>query len=363
MEGSSVTTTSRSVLGLLLAVALLAAACASEDPQTRLENAFERTFDSSFAYELTIEADQEALQQLPGGGAQVGTMLQGLAVSGRRAGDAVELRLGFGGFNLFELRSLPDDQLFVRLALDQLGAFLGGQGGLDPDATIVPPLEQAGVPSEVIDAVRAAFDGRWVGIEGQLDPQQLQDALGGVTPSPAASADEEAVREALCEDLRGFAECYITVQEVTSQDGQDVFQVQLALREVVRAVSEAAPAAGEQVEDLESDLATLPDQVPATVTVRDGRVTQLAVDIAEAMRSGGSDTAGTIEIRLDLTEHGEVEDITVPEDAVTITGDQLAEAMVALSQVSTLPGAVPDPDPTAPASPATEPAPSPTPGG
>lgn len=330
-------TTPRLVLAVLTVLGLVSTACSSPDPQTRLENALARTFDGSFAYELTIAADQAALQGLGQQGAQAGAFLQGFAIAGSRADEAFELRLGFGGFDLVELRSLSEEELYLKLALDQLGAFLGGGQGFDPDATIVPPLEQAGVSGAVIDAVRAAFNGQWVGIEGPIDSDALQDALGGATPSETPTGDDQALREALCEDLEGFAECYLEVQEVTEEDGQDVFQVRLALRELVAALSEAAPT-GEQVEDLRSDIADVPEQVPAAVTVQDGVVTRLAVDVAEAVRSGGGDMQGSIELRLDLSDHGEVDEITAPDGATTISGDQLADAMAALANLMGMAG-------------------------
>lgn len=269
----------------------------------------------------------------------MGPLLQGLAVAGRRGEDAFELRVGFGGFDLLQLRSLGDEELYLKMALDQLGAFLGGAQGFDPDTTIVPPLEQAGVSQEVIAAVRAAFNGQWVGIEGEIDSDALQDALGGgATPSAPTSEDEEAIREALCRDIEGFAECYLDVQETSQEDGRTVFEVQLALRELVRALAQAAPTGGEQVEDLSSDLGDLPEQVPATVTTEDDVVTRLAVDLAEAMRSAGADTQGSIEVRLDLSDHGEVEEVAAPDGAVTISGDQLANAMAAMAQLMSVVG-------------------------
>lgn len=339
-------------MSLLAVLTVISVSCSQPDPQTRLENAFADTFDGSFAYELTVRADQEALEGLGGQGAQAGTFLQGLAVTGRRDGDAFELRLGFGGFDLLQLRSLNDEELYLKMALDQLGAFLGGGQGFDPDTTIVPPLQQAGVAEDVVEAVRAAFNGRWVGIQGQIDSDALQDAFGGATPSEPTNEDEEAVREALCEDLEGFAECYLVVQEVDEEDRREVFQVRLALRELVRALAEAAPT-GDQVEDLGSDVAGLPEQVPATVIVEDGVVTRLSLDVAEAMRSGGSDAQGSIELRLDLSEHGDVEAIEAPDDAVTITGDELADAIAAMANLMSLAGELEAP-------PAVEPSPAPS---
>lgn len=321
---------------LLVLLALVAAACSEPDPQQRLEDAFGRTFDDSFAYQLTVEADDEALQGLGADSAQAGAVLQGLAVGGRKDGEALELRVGFGGFDLLQFRSLGEEELYVKMALDQLGAFLGGGQGFDPDTTVVPPLQQAGVSQDVIAAVRAAFNGQWVGIQGPIDSERLQDQLGA-TPTETSTGQDEAVREALCEDLEGFAACYLAVQEASEEDGRTEFQVQLGLRQLVRALAEAAPT-GDQVEDLGADLADLPEQVPATVTVEDGVVTRLALDLAEALRSGGADAAGSIELRLDLSEHGEVEAITPPEGAVTIAGDQLADAMAALASLMDVAG-------------------------
>lgn len=338
---------------LLVLLALVAAACSQPDPQQRLEDAFGRTFDGSFAYQLTVEADDEALQGLGANSAQAGAVLQGLAVAGRKDGEALELRVGFGGFDLLQFRSLGEEELYLKMALDQLGAFLGGGQGFDPDTTVVPPLQQAGVSQDVIAAVRAAFNGQWVGIQGPIDSERLQGQLGA-TPTETSTGQDEAVREALCEDLEGFAECYLEVQDMTEEDGRTVFDVRLALRELARALAEAAPT-GEQVEDLDADLADLPEQVPATAVVQDGVVTRLTLDVAEAMRSAGTETQGTIDLHLDLSEHGDVEPIEAPDGAVSITGDQLADAMASLSELMSIAGRS---SPVVPPSPS--PVPSPT---
>lgn len=313
----------RSLLALTTVVALLLAACGTPDPQTRLERAVQETIRGSFAYELTLDADQAAL----GDGGPTATFAQSLLVAGRRDGDALELRVGLGGFDLLEVRSLSEEEVYVRVRLDQLAGLVGG--GFDPQATLVPALEQAGVSQEVIDAVTAAFRGEWIGVQGEIDSQELQDAFRGATPTEDASAAEQAIREALCDDLTGFIECYVTVEEVREVEGATHFDVELAVRELVRAIAQAA--SGEEAEDLGSDLAEVPESAPAEIVVEDGRVTRVRVDLAEAVRSAGGDVPGAMALNLDLSDHGEVEPITAPEGAVTISGDQLADAIAAVA--------------------------------
>lgn len=323
----------RRLAAALAGAALVAAACSGGgSPQGRLESAATATFDSSFAYELTVEVDGEALEALgPGGGQAVG-ILQSLRVAGRHTEGANEIVFGVLGFDVLELRALGEEAVFLKLALGEL-AGIAGASVEDLSASVIPSLREAGLGDEVVSAVEAALDGRWVGVEGEVDPQALQDALGlpdagGATAAP----DEEEVEEALGGDLAGFVERFVEVVEVREEGGSEVFAVNLALRDLIRTAAEVSP--GAPVEDLEADLGSVPEQVPATVTVVDDRITRFAVDVAESVEQ----LPGAFEIRLDLSEHGAVEEVTAPDDAVTITSEQLVEA---LSSLSGLGGIVP----------------------
>lgn len=318
------------------AAALAVGACGGGgSPQERLEEAASRTADSSFAYEFTIEADEEAVRSFGPEGQQAAGFLQSFAVAGQRAGETMELRVGVLGFDVLEVRSLGEHEVYLRLGIQDLAAVAGAQAG-ELSANVVPQLEQAGVPQEVVAAVEAALDGRWVGVEGEVDERALQEALGApATTDPSEQA--EHAKEALGGDIEGFVEQYVEVVDVREQDGNDVFDVNVRLRELLRSLASADPSG--QVEDLEADLADLPEQVAGTVTVADDVIQRIAVDVAEAVREAGGQVQGSVELQLDLSDHGQLEEVVAPDDVTTITGDQLGEAIAALIQgMGGLPG-------------------------
>lgn len=330
------------------AAALVLSACGGGGtPQSQLEEAAASTADTSFAYEFTVNADEQALQALGPDGAQASGFLQSFLISGVRSGEAMELRVGLLGFDVLEVRQLAEDEIYLRVGIQDLAGLAGAQPG-DLAAAVVPSLEQAGLSPEVIAAVGAALNGQWVGVQGEVDQEAIQDALG-VAPTVDPSEQQERAVEALGGDIQGFVEQYVEVVDVQEEDARRVFDVNIRLRELFRSLAAIDPSG--QVEDLEADLAQLPEQVGGTVATADGLIELITIDVAEAIREAGGQVEGAVELRLELSEHGAVEEITAPDDVTTITGEQLSEALAALFRSvggmrGFTPGATASPSPT-----------------
>lgn len=335
--------------GLALVVAtVLSSSCASDSPQAQLAGALKSTLRTSFAYEFAVQADREALAALGPEGAEAGLFLQGLEISGRRAGDGDALTVRVAGVDVFELRSIDEDTFYLRFGFDDLAAAVGWG---DPSARIIPLVRERGVSDEAIEAVSAAFRGRWVGIEGKVEAAELRAILSGEAGAESPVEQSESVREALGGDVDGFVERCVVVNDVSGGDDERIFDVRIRVRDLVRAVTSVEVTS--QVHDLEAVLHALPELAPGTITTREGAVTSLLADLARAPHATGEHVNGSVTVRLDLSQHGEVEDIEPPREVVTITDEQFLEALRATSGlVEDLapPAPVPPPPPAATAS-------------
>jgi hypothetical protein len=306
-------------------LALVLAACGGDDdPSSALADAFERTFSDSLAYELTIDADDAALTGMAEDDGQVAAIVRGLALEGVMDDDAMSLTVRGLGSPLLELRSLDEgDTLFARLGIRDLLALAGG-GDFDPAQLLA--LSGTELSAETEAVVLAGLEGRWLAIEGGFE-----EAIDAGASEDTEEA-EAAVEELLGGDLAGFLERYVTAAGEDRGDEQRTIEVEFQLREFLRAASEVdAEAAGVSTDDLEADLAELPETVPGLVTLQDGLVTELRIELATPLRDSGAEVDGDLDLVLDLYDHGAVDPVVAPEDPLAVTPEQLEEAFEALS--------------------------------
>ncbi len=324
----------RPLTTLVALLALVASACggASADPATRLSSAFEDTFDGSYAYRFAVDADRAALDTLGADAGQAATFLGTFGFSGVVDGDdGMSFALGLGtGSPILELRSFGEEAFYVNVGLGDLLS-LAGAGAFDPRDELAPALDALGFDTDVKAAVLDLLDGKWVGVEGQLDAERLQSLLGAQAPT----ADEEEVADAAEElfggGIDGFFEEYVTVVDVEDTgDGVEQFEVALQLRELLRAAAELNQRVGADeampMEDLEADLADLPETIPGTVVVTDDKVTEIRFDAA-AFDEG---VAGSILLTLSFSDFDEVDPLVKPEGATVLTDEQFTDAVAKL---------------------------------
>ncbi|MDP8961038.1 MAG: hypothetical protein M3N32_05400 [Actinomycetota bacterium] len=310
----------------LVVLTLLSGACASQQPEAQLTRVLKSTLRTSFAYEFALQADQEVLPGLGPERDQARLLFQGLNITGHRTDERHSFTVSVLGIDAFESRTLDEDTLYLRFGLDELARMLG-EG--DSSAQIVPLLRQRGLSDEAVAAVAAAFRGEWVGVEGRVEAAELRAVLGSEGDAePARSAGRESLREALGGDVEGFVERYVVVNGVSGSDDERVFEVGLRVRDLVQAL--AGADATRQVQDIEAGLEGLPELAPGTVTARDGVVTSVVVDLAEAAPASAEQN-GTGSLRLDVSQHGKVGEIEPPPGVVVITDEQFLEALAAVS--------------------------------
>jgi hypothetical protein len=311
----------------LLLVSLVASACGgSVDPQEELAAAVKGTFEGSFAFEFTVDADQSALAALGEGAGQAAFFLSGFKVAGATEGDNTRLVLQLLSIDVVEARAIGDDAVYLRLGLEDVAALTGTP--VDAEA-LAGQLDDLGLDPAVRETVVTALEGDWIGVEGALDAERLQSLFGG-EGAPDEAEVESAFEDNFGADLPAFIERFVTVSERSDEDGQQTFRVDLQVRELLRAAADLSQRFGERqipLDDLEADLEELPATIPGTIIASGGRIDQIRFDLGEAARRSGQEVEGRIDLTLALTDHGEVAAIDAPEGADVLTGEQFTDAV------------------------------------
>jgi hypothetical protein len=258
---------------------------------------------------------------------QVAQFLNTFALAGTVRDDVTSLEVrAVTTTPVFEIRRFGEDDLFVRMGISDL---LGPGLEVDLEERILPAMVDLGIPRTVRNATTALFSGEWISVQGEFD-----GTLGGLLQDEVVddpSADPERLQQDLGGNLPGFVRRFVSVQQEIEADGQRRYAVDLQLHALLRTVGElnAEVSVGGILDlaALEAQLASLPEQVAGEVIVADGLVTSIRFDVADAARESGQDVAGTIQLRLDLTEHGEPAPLGRPDTAVVVPSDDLAAAL------------------------------------
>ena len=314
------------VLGVLLAVALAVGACESEPPPAGPEEALvrtvEQTLEGSFAYRLVAEADRQALEALGSSLGEVAARLNLFEVTGVVADGTVTVDVQVLGTEpLVQLRRYADDRVLVRVA--------AGDGPLAAVAT--PELEgqllgmavQTGQSDAVVAAIGALFEGSWVAVTGEFDPGML--GMGDPTTAATTAAEDAAE---LATPLPDVVADYLSVTDRTEDDGTATLRVDLQVRDLLRAL--ARLGRGVDPDTIEEQLAVLPEVVTGDVVTRDGVVEAIVFDVAAGAREAGQDVPGSLEVRLELSDHGDAEVPDPPDPLVSVPSDDLAAGLAQL---------------------------------
>lgn len=319
----------RSGLALGVVTAVLLAGCGFASQETELLAAVDRSFSGSFAYTLHVDAEPAAGETDEVG---LGSLMRGLEVSGRRVDGNDALVVRVLGFDAFELRSDGVDRVHVRLGLGQLFRVAAG-GGVDPSAAMVEALEARGSPREILDTVRAGLDGQWLTVEGRIDTAALERILAGEARSPAS--ETPALRDALCQDLRGFVACFVEVRGVAESGSEQTYDVALDVAELVRRLGSLDPT------DVVVGTAEVPERVPGRVVTRDGLIRTVEAELTEVDATGQEGSEPVVRVRLEVRDHGSVEPLPAPERTSVVDAEDFLAALAALMELTEELGARP----------------------
>lgn len=320
----------RRLAAALALVAVALTACTGRepaDPSERLALAVERTFDDSFRYRLSAISDRDALEGLGAETRQVAQFLNTFSIGGTvdESVTSIEVR-ALTTTPVLEVRRFDDDDVFLQLGITDL---LGPGLEVDVQERILPAMVELGIPRTVRTAANALFQGEWVAVQGQFDAD-----LGGVVRDEVVeepSGEPDRLREDLGGNLPGFVRRYVAVQQELERDGQRRYTVDLQLRALLRTVGElnAEMSLGGIVDlaALDAQLQQLPEEVRGEIIVADGVVASVRFDVAAAARDAGQDVPGTIQVRLDITDHGDPPALGRPDTSVIVPSDDLAAAL------------------------------------
>jgi len=318
-------------LAATLAVGLVgggAVACtdpAPADPEAALVQTVQDTLDGAFDYRLVAEADREAVEELGQSLGSVAARLNVFEVTGVVDGSTASMDVqAFGTAPLLQVRRFGDDELYLRVA--------AGDGPLAALAT--PELEgrilgvavQTGQSDAVVAAVGALFDGDWIGVTGAFDPGVLSELSGGQDAGdedPDGQGDDQAATP-----LPQLVDDYIRVVDQQEDDGTTTTRVELQVRALLLAL--AGVGGPVDAEDFEENLQVIPETVAGDVLVADGVVEAVVFDIAAAAREAGDDVRGSLQLRLELSEHGQPTTPAVPDPKVTVPSVDLTEGLAQL---------------------------------
>lgn len=326
--------------GVLVAVGLVG--CTDDppaDPETALVQSVEDTLAGSFAYRLVAEADREALESLGRSLGSVAARLNLFEVSGVVADGAATVDVAAVGTQLLQLRRFPDDATYLRLAAGEgpLGTLLSPE----LEGQLLGVAVQTDQPQSVVGSIGALFDGDWIGVTGEVDTSLLSELAGGDATDDATAASEDGEDPAT--PLPEVVADYLTVTDRTEDDGTTTLRVDLRVRDLLRALSRLGDDV--DLDALEEQLGALPETVTGDVVTSDGVVHAIVFDVAEGAREAGEDVPGSLQLRLELDDHGEPDVPRVPEAAVEVPSAELTAGLVQLLTT-------PPPAPTESASPA-----------
>lgn len=298
--------------GLRAVVALLAlgsalTGCRDPDPGAELRTAAEATAADTFTFAITAHADRAALDGLGGGAADAAAFLRDLVVDGERddEGDVrVGLRIG-GEVPLLEALTSADGRLFLRTGLPELL----GASGADVEGQLGPALDEAGVGPEGRAALVASFAGGWIALSdvgglGELLDERARETGAAVDDVPPAAGDLD--------------ELLAATRVTAARTAGDVRRLDVEVT--------TAAFGG-----LLGDPGEVAEVLPGTVVLRDGRITEVRLDLAP------EGEAGTVELVATFADHGADVRLTRPEAAVSLTGAQLVELATQLETAGALP--------------------------
>lgn len=289
----------------VLVLALTTVACdgdddagVEDDPHGSLRDAVERIADyAGVELVLGLSADDAARAQMLAESDLSEDELELLldaSVLIRAAGDededggTAEFVVTVDGGPIAELRILPDTDVYLRVDLDAALDLVDDPSAREDLESLAEQAEAFGLR----DVVEAAQRGEWVRITGL---EQLMNLVGG-QPQPDTSdeAGSERMADELADAAARFVDEDVTVTYVGSDDvGERVRATTdgASLRrflDEVNAIGAASTLGAAGMQDLDADLSDLPDDASVSFDawISDGRVTQLAVDLAELDEEG-----------------------------------------------------------------------------
>jgi len=306
------------LLAAALALVVLAG-CGPTDSELRravLEDAVARTVDGTLAFNLTVDADEDALSGFDGAAGPLAALLAGSSAAGVIEADRLAVGLALAGADLAQVRVTAPGEQFVRFNLGALAQLTTGSSEA-ATGRLEAALAEAGLEPAARGAVLAAARGEWVRLDaGGTDAGGTDDGL-----RPTATS----VREALA--------ALLLAAEPVDHDGaldQQPFDGRLDVEvDVERALAVAAQALAGIAPSAVPTQTEVDEPLPGRIHVRNGVIRSVVLELGALAEQEGS-----IELELDLRTLEDAEPLVeAPEVAATVTLDELERAADALARL------------------------------
>lgn len=314
----------RKWLALLTIPALLLGACSNEgdapaaedDPTGALVAAFEETAASEAqTITISLQSTPESLaaaaegSELPPEAAE--TILgSSITVTGTKAEDPADqsfrMTLAVPNSDGAEVIFSGGD-LYLRADVRGLAEAFG------QDTTMIDQFLQSPTAQQA-PFLEPAVNGEFIRIEG------TEELTGGTGGTAELGQQQEQI-------LREFSEAIRADAEVTSEGEDDVGEhlvVSIPFQTLMQRFTELASQLGGGLAPTPPESEVPEGDFTFDVWIADGRVAQMELDIVQLSESAEGDVPEGVEelaVRMEFSE--EAEDITPPEDAVTVTGEQI----------------------------------------
>ena len=292
----------RSITAALAASTLVLTACTGSsaevenDPEGALRDAVEALGDYD-GVELVLSAsgDAAALADDPEDLDAVELLLSGTVTmrgSGESEEDAqFELVVDLDGTEVFEVRVLPQTQVFLRADVDAVAQAIDDPAITADLQELVAAAEQFGFG----DLAQVAVDGGWIELTGVEQLTEFAEGFGGMDQTEEPSEEElERLQEQVVSAFDRFIDQDVAVTYVGSEDAGERVQATAdgaALESLFQELTAIAADAGgvdpAMLGDLESDI---PEGETFTLDawIDGGELSQIGIDL------GGLDDSGEI---------------------------------------------------------------------
>ncbi|MBW3661623.1 MAG: hypothetical protein KY469_00865 [Actinobacteria bacterium] len=333
---------------ILSALALLATGCGGTgepaDAKDALIAALEATLKDSFAFEVSGELSPAfrdvIIRDDPSAGAGL-AMVTSATLTGRSDGEDGTVALEALGTRLGELRSIGDADLYLQVDTQTIAGI--SQGGFDPDHAVTSIAELA-LPPDITAFLEAGVRGGWIGVLGIGDLDLADIGAEGLGfPVESFGGDLDQIDEAIERTRERFSDPAVVIGEfttvtVTESDGAEVYEVAIEVHALIREAAEiVGDLAGDPVpeEDVQQTVDQAPERIEGLViTTRESRITGVSFDVGRAATAFPDAPPelqpGAVVIEVALADHGAAEPVDAPDDAVTITAEQLVEVFLSL---------------------------------
>jgi hypothetical protein len=323
----------RTFVALAVLLALAATGCGGSGPTSpdeALVDALKRTFENSFSFDISVDADEAVQRALAEEDPQLAALVRSGRLTGRTTGDDTTFTAHALGLDVAEIVSMSDENFYLRIDPGIIALASDGDSSVDD---LLGDLGES--PAELREPLEALLAGEWLGVDGAAAKRLAEDTLPGGMAFGAMDPGE--MRTA-------FRAHFGSIQQFVRED-LEVTEVESGVYDVSLRARDAAGKFTSFVEDVfgewmglagvplgeESDHADVPETVSGMrVTITDRMIDRVELDVMELARTAGGDDVpdGALRIIADISDHGRVPAVETPTGVRMLDLERLKDAFL-----------------------------------